>query len=218
MYSQQTKQRISSLEYVRALLDCLEYVRTLLDCPSSYICTSHPTQFDRNAVFVIDSSSLKAADDIKCDDCGAWRQTKTATVYVEIDFMDCGSVLSVKNVCRSSQQKIYSLFCRHYTCLSSPDLTRRIAVITLLCGKTHNLQYLQYKFSGEEHPIEVKPHGNAKHSTKSYRCTCPSTLSDLEEELKVYPPKRAVFRVDRERGGIFNVRCEGDLPRNSLQA
>ena len=95
------------------------------------------------------------------------------------------------------------------TCLSSPDLTRRIAVITLPCGKTHNLQYLQYKFSGEEHPIEVKPHGNAKHSTKSYKRTCPSTLSDLEEELKVYPPKCAVFRVDRERGGIFNVRCEG---------
>ena len=36
--------------------------------------------------------------------------------------------------------------------------------------------------------------------------------------MKVYPPKRAVFRVDREQGGIFNVRCEGDLPRNSLQA
>ena len=47
---------------------------------------------------------------------------------------------------------------------------------------------------------------------------CPSTLKDLKEELKRHPPKRAMFKVDRKRGGVLNATCAGDLPRNALQA
>ena len=53
---------------------------------------------------------------------------------------------------------------------------------------------------------------------RPYKRTCPSTLQDLREELKQHPPKRAIFKVDKKRGGIANISCVGDLPRNSLQA
>ena len=78
-------------------------------------------------------------------------------------------------------------------------------------------QFIQYRFSGSEHSVDVKPHGNSKKHAKPYKRTCPSTLRELEE-VKLHPPKRAAFKVEQKRGGIFNVTCEGDLPRDASQA
>ena len=77
---------------------------------------------------------------------------------------------------------------------------------------------MQYRFSGREHSVVVKPHGNSKKRKRPYKRTCPSTLKDLETELKQHRPKRAVFRVEQKRGGILSASCAGDLPKNSLQA
>ena len=57
-----------------------------------------------------------------------------------------------------------------------------------------------------------------KKNSRPYKRTCPSTLKDLKEELKRHPPKWAMFKVDRKRGGVLNATCAGDLPRNALQA
>ena len=65
--------------------------------------------------------------------------------------------------------------------------------------------------------MTVKAHCNSKKTKRPYKRTCPSTMRDLEEEAKLYPPKRAAFRVEQRRGGIFNASCEGDLPRNASQ-
>ena len=85
-------------------------------------------------------------------------------------------------------------------------------------GKLKPYQFIQYRFAGEEHSVEVKPYGNAKKILRPYKRTCPSTLKDLKEELKQHPPKRSVFKVEEKRGGFLNVSYVGELPRNSLQA
>ena len=85
-------------------------------------------------------------------------------------------------------------------------------------GQEIPFQFIQYRFSGAEHPVEAKPHGNATKFARPYKRTCPSTLNALREQVEKHPPKRAVFKVDQERGGILNATCEGDLPRNALQA
>lgn len=35
---------------------------------------------------MVDSSELLDPDDIKCDDCGAWKETNTATASFTIEF------------------------------------------------------------------------------------------------------------------------------------
>ena len=207
IYSRQNKLRTSSQQTISAILDC----------PSDLLCSSHPTHISINCAFVVDTSKLRDSNDIKCDDCGVWKQTKTATNHLKVTFDEDGMVKSVKTT-QSKSKKSYTLIRRHYTCKSSPDLSRHISTLTNPHGKVEVYQFVQYRFSGSEHPVDVKPHGNSRKHAKPYKRTCPSTLKDLEEEVKLYPPKRAAFKVEQKRGGIFNVTCEGDLPRDASQA
>ena len=154
------------------------------------------------------------------DDNGVWKQTKTATTALHIDFFKNGRVSSVQS-CPSTataKKKCYTLVSRHYYCKSSPDLTRHLSMLLDPRGQAKPNQYVRYRFSGLEHSVNVQPHGNSKKTIRPYKRTCPSTLQDLQEELKHHPPKRAIFKVDQKRGGISNISCVGDLPRNMLQA
>ena len=166
---------------------------------------------------MVDSSKLHDSNDIKCDDCGVWKQTKTATNHLKLTFDEDGTVNFAQST-QSKSKKCYTLIRRHYTCKSSPDLSRHISTLVNQHGKVETYQFVQYRFSGSEHSVDVKPHGNSKKCTKPYKRTCPSTLRELEEEVKLHPPKRAAFKVEQKRGGIFNVACEGDLPRGASQA
>ena len=208
IFSRRTQIRTSSLYTVRAILDT----------SADLVCTKHPTNINISCTFVVDSGSLLDAEDTKCDDCGTWKQTKTATTDVRINFFENGKVASVDSCPRVSRKKVYTLIRRHYVCKSSPDLSRHISVLLDPSGKLKPYQFIQYRFAGEEHSVEVKPHGNAKKTLRPYKRTCPSTLKDLKEELQQHPPKRAVFKVEQRRGGFLNVSCVGELPRNSLQA
>ena len=98
----------------------LHTVRTILDTPQNLISTKHPTQININCAFVIDASKLQDSGDTKCDDCGAWKQTKTATTFLHVQFDEDGSVASIKCCPDSSKKRYYTLVCRHYTCKSSP--------------------------------------------------------------------------------------------------
>ena len=171
-----------------------------------------------NCAFVVDTSKLGDPGDTKCDDCGAWRQTKTATTHLNITFSDDGHVDSVKCCSNIRKQNHYILVRRHFTCKSSTDLSRHISVLYDPSGNPSPCQFIQYRFSGRQHFVDVKPHGNSKQGARPYKRTCPSTIKDLENEVKLHPPKRAVFKVDQRRGGILNVSCTEDLPRNALQA
>ena len=71
-------------------------------------------------------------------------------------------------------------------------------------GQAKPNQYVQYRFSGLEHSVNVQLHGNSKKILQPYKRTCPSTLQDLKEELKQHPPKQAVFK---ERCNIKYIMC-----------
>ena len=47
--------------------------------------------------------------------------------------------------------------------------------------------------------MDVKPHGNSKQGARTYKRTCPSTIKDLEQEVKLHPPKSAVYKVDQKK-------------------
>lgn len=208
IFSRQSRQRTSSLHTVRSILDTSD----------DLICSKHPIQIDTNCTFIVDSTKLLDPDDVKCDDCGAWKQTKTATATLHIDFFENGRVSSVQVQPSVTKRRCYTLISRHYTCKSSPDLSRHISMLLDPTGQPKPNLYIQYRFSGSEHSVNAQPHGNSKKTLRPYKRTCLSTLQDLSEELKQHPPKRAIFKVDKKRGGISNISCVGDLPRNVLQA
>ena len=186
IYSRQNKLRTS-----------LQTVRAILDCPTDLVCSSHPTHINSNCAFVVDTSKLHDSNDIKCDDCGVWKQRKTATNHLKLTFDEDGTVDFVQST-QSKSKKCYNLIQRHYTCKSAPDLSRHISTLINPHRKVEVCQFIQYRFSGSEHSVDVKPHGNSKKRVKPYKRTCPSTLRELEE-VKLYPPKHAAFKVEQER-------------------
>ena len=69
----------------------------------------------------------------------------------------------------------------------------------------------------QEHPVLVRPHGNAK-TNKPYRRTKESTKSLLREQLHQRDPKDAIDNVLSEKGGMLRAQNAGDIPRDRTQA
>ncbi len=44
----------------------------------------------------MDTSHRRDSNDLMCDDCGAWKQTKTAINHLQLAFYEDGPVKSVK--------------------------------------------------------------------------------------------------------------------------
>ena len=95
IYSRQNKLRTSSLQTVRAILDC----------PANLLRSSHPINISINCAFVVDTSKLRDSNDIKCDDCGVWKQTKTTTNHLKLTFDEDGAV----NIATQPQLTLQSL-------------------------------------------------------------------------------------------------------------
>ena len=74
IFSHQSRQCTSSLRIAESILDTSK----------DLVYSTHP-KTDSNCTFVVDDP-----DDIKCDDCGTWKQTKTATSTLHIDFFTNG--------------------------------------------------------------------------------------------------------------------------------
>ena len=141
------------LRQSRVRTSALHIVKAILDTPQCLISTKHPTEISINCAFVIDTSKLEDAGDAKCNDCGAWKQTKTATITLQVKFEEDGSVGTV-NICLEKNKKRYhTLVRRHYTCKSSPDLSRHISVLLDPSGKEVTFQYIEYRFQVYNMPL-----------------------------------------------------------------
>ena len=76
---------------------------------------------------------------------------------------------------------------------------------------------IQYLFNGVEHTINVPCHGNVKKGGNPYTRTKPSVIANLRSAVKDQKPKAAYHKVEEMAGGIMNVDCLSDLPRNRDQ-
>ncbi len=77
-----------------------------------------------------------------------------------------------------------------------------------------------YKFEGEEHKIDVKPHGSSTTSTIPYLRTYKSTVTKLKETLSHHDKglKRVAHKVEKAVGGIEYCKSKGALLQDENQA
>ena len=75
---------------------------------------------------------------------------------------------------------------------------------------------IRYFFTGDEHDIVAKAHGNAKTSTPYKRQVC-STMDKLKESAMLKKPKDACRYVEEQVGGVSDVPSSSLLPRNHQQ-
>ena len=101
-------------------------------------------------------------------------------------------------------------------CKGTPEFQRRILYVLDNNGQKVQYAVVQYLFDGgNEVPVIIPPHGNAKKEKASYRRTQKSTLS----EIKQIPgkPKNFVSVVHDEAVGSLGASSVSVLPCNRRQ-
>ena len=207
---------------------------------SEEICSSVPKCVDVNATFLVDSSNLKCADDVKCDDAGAWINNGVRKLYLNIENANDPKSLKVTIVKRGGKppkEKHWFLTRTYFVYKACPDFLKMIVglqgivssdliiyaifiIVLNFSDESRNhmkLQVIRYHFKNGVHSLPRIPHRNSKTSTP-YKRQPPSTREMLRDVIKTSKPKEACSIVEKQLGGIHNEAGPSALPRNRQQA
>ena len=193
----------------------------LFNCQSDnedMISTSVPTRIQQNATFVLDISALGNRADLYADENGVWKMTGCRPKYYTIDRDENGRVVEMERV-RNEGNADVVVRRRSYTCSSYPLYHRTIVSIEFSkdIDKWFPLVLLHYHYDGKPRKFKVEKHGNRTSSNMPYLRTKTSTKRSIAEKAQQYGPKRALFQVRKEAGGVCGVDSTGTLPRNENQ-
>ena len=118
----------------RTVLPPLETIRILHNIDNSnnpsIICHRQPIGVDRHCSFLVDLHSLKAYDDIKCDDIGSWKDVSSNKFpFVESD----GHYTLVKKVERQVTENSSVLKRAYFTLQEDGENDFRRRIDTIIC-------------------------------------------------------------------------------------
>lgn len=188
--------------------------------PPNRICYRKPTSVTYSSVFVIDLSSIHCIDDLRADDNGVWIHGGKPRKKYNIEFdPDTSAVISaipeMENT-TTEENNQFTLVRIYHHHQSTPTFHRRISYVIDNEGKTVQYAVVQYLFEdGNEIPVVVLPHGNAKRVSSSYRRTQKSTLSQMKKTAG--KPKAVVSKLFNEAGGMLGATSSSEIPRNRRQ-
>ena len=84
-------------------------------------------------------------------------------------------------------------------------------------GIKSELAIVQYRFDGESHRLENKPHGNARKGTTPFVPTKKTVFQQIANDVKQQPSnQRVLHTVEEENGGLLS-HLPSDIPRNERQ-
>ena len=101
-------------------------------------------------------------------------------------------------------------------CCTKPQYYVLLFILLDYQGQCLQYCFVQYSFDGQEHPIELKPHGNSKQK-KPFSRSKPSIFKLLEKKADSQRPLQALREVDNIKGGVMSARSACDLPRDRKQ-
>ena len=104
------------------------------------------------------------------------------------------------------------------TSKASPDFRQIVSYLEDVKENIiNNTALLQYIFKGEEHPLEVQPHGNRKTSSGPFLLpTNKITKAQIREELKKTKPKKALFKLGESKD-LLSAVSSAEVPRDRKQ-
>ena len=188
--------------------------------PPNRICYRKPTSITYSSVFVIDLSSVHCIDDLRADDNGVWthggKPRKKYNIEFDPDTHEVISAVAVTDNTSTEDKNQFTLVRIYHHHQSTPTFHRRISYVIDDEGKTVQYAVVQYLFSdGNEIPVVLLPHGNAKRVSSSYRRTQKSTLSKMKKTAG--KPKDVISKVFDEAGGMLGASSSSEIPRNRRQ-
>jgi hypothetical protein len=168
--------------------------------PKEYLTTGQPKNCQQNASFLINSINLKCVEDLLADHLGVLFNRGSLPPPAFYTYTAEGSLSEVDK----TNNYDFVLRRTYYTHKLCKDFKRKLCVLTPSDPNKPPIVLLQYSFDGEEHPIMMSPHGNAKINVNPYNRTYPSTLQDIKVDLcyKI-SPKGPQRHCSTKRGGSW---------------
>ena len=195
-----------------------QLVDLILHRRSNKICTARPLAPQENCSFLVDTSKLDSTDDWKSDDHGSWRNCGSSGRIVTI--ID-GKVTTNVALPRSKKQRPklhdnqYLFQTTYYRHLKYADFRRNSVIAFDNVNEQKNLVIIDYFFTGKEHQVSPKKHGNTK-TNKKFLPTTASTKKRLNTNLTntVRGPLSVFDKVSQEVGGLGRSYAASDIPRS----
>ena len=172
-----------------------------------------PNRVQKNCVLAINMEDC-SLDDVKADGNGVYKNQGTFRWNYSINN---GQVEFIGSKYRKAIAQEYLktnvLIKTYFTHAQYPDFKREIFhVQNRNCKFVNNLCIVVYYFTGQEHKISLRPHGNSKaNSSLPYTRKRPSIIMDIASKTNVKSTKRAVENYVSEHGGRSNIELQ-NLP------
>ena len=179
-----------------------------------HVSTSQPRSVSSNVCFLVDLDKLNDPRDVMCGDLGAWDQSRTSKKWYSVNRDSSGNAVSLSFA--REKEGSYEVVRRPFVNLSDNALKKTMVSLTDPKGQNFNIVAIIYQFTGEEHVVTVKPHGNSKCNISFLR-TYQSTKMKIAKESGKSVPSRAFHNVSRDVGGLGGAEAAGQLPRNCRQ-
>lgn len=189
-------------------------VAEVLKCPPvGKICSAKPRKCQRNAAFIINTSFLDDPDDCLSDDLGPFRHNGQRRWYFVTE--EDGGFIEVDQP-DTIEDGVYVLEKKYWVHLKNDDFRRRLWRLCDWTGETVKYIMVEYSFKGEEHGIDLEPHGNSKETKKPFLRTEKSTKGMVKQMVKDgKKPSEVYDAVFEEKGGLMKAESISSLPRQS---
>lgn len=119
-----------------------------------------PRNIKTNSTFMIDLDKLEDPKDVLCDDMGRWDQSRTSKKHYNMSILKSGHFGAATPTTKSEQT--FEIVRRPYTNASDKSLKKTVINIIRPEGNLHSVVFVIYLFSGIEHKVVAKKHGNSQ--------------------------------------------------------
>ena len=114
------------------------------------------------------------------------------------------------------EEGVYVLEKKYWVHLRSDDFRRRLWRLCDWTGQPVKYVMVEYSFKGEEHGIDLVPHGNSKEAQKPFLRTEKSTKEMVKKMVKDgKKPSEVYDAVFEEKGGLMKAESLSSLPRQN---
>ena len=175
-----------------------------------------PMACRKSSTFLLDTTCLLSAQDIKADDNGKFRHNGRKVECLEVD--EEGVLWQLGEKLGNLERGQYKLFRTYWVHSSNSDFERRLIELEDHNGDKSPVVILQYQFCGDPANIIVEPHKNAKKAQKLFYVTAKSTKDKISEKSKTgLGPSLIYDKLYEDGGGIVNKTSSSAVPRSVSQ-
>lgn len=166
--------------------------------------------------FLVDTSCLENAEDIRADDNGKFRHNGRKLDIFAVN--DEGEVEQLEEKPKSLQPDHYKIYRSYWSHTSNSNFKRRFMELEDYQGHKFPVVILQYKYDGNPEDIKVEPHKSAKKSPKPFYSTAKSTREKIAKKAtSALGPTSIYGDLYEDAGGVIEKSASCTVPRGISQ-